>query len=388
MSKIVLFLPGNIFHSNITQKKMKHMLDEQAGMATLRSSKVPLVFAWQKIDKDLAPDIYDPGPHEICAGSYTHALHSLLSHEDSTWQTAQGINHKRMEKKQANMIDITFYPEFAPPVSPDLIQTGYFFLLAPETRFYDFSFPTGDFTVRNDLSPVRAIRFGSKIGILLDQNGASPIRKQWHAYQENPAKGLDLLVAATEKVSEQAAPLHLAVWDLEAPYVGSDATAKQLWLDYFEALDKKGLIDAFSPLASHLQWFSDHAVDVEQLGGPPHRLLTKWSIHDSQLTYIRRVYHNIPPAMFNTLNRPERERARKLLAIARGSDNLSVMDSLIRKQEPDTSRYIKKTRGEILKLGLACLNILEDILAGRDYSLEMLSKADPLLGPRLVKILQ
>ncbi len=373
MSKIIFFLPGNIFHSNVIQKEVKRMFGEKAGMDTLRKSKIPLVFAWQEIDKLLAPDIYDPGHHELCAGSLTHALHNWLSPEHSKWQMDEGIEG----------IDVTFYPEFAPPSDPELIPTKYFFLLAPQTVCYTRDSTTGTSSLPETFTEAPAIRFGSKVGILIhnrtlidqsnqpkrpDRKTDDPIRDQWHNYLKDPAQGVDDLLRATQGVAEQHGGVHIALGDLETPYV-NNVDANALWSKYLEALGENGLSSAFSPLESQLSWFDEQAVDVQ----PPHRMLEKWTRHDAQLDYARRAYEDIQ------ISNP---RERWLLAIARSSDVLSAMDSKIRKQKKETPPHAAKHRKEIVKLGFTCLNILE----GKE-PLQALITADPLLGPRLLDIL-
>jgi len=131
---IVLFRPGNFFHSGVTRAKVEHMLNELAGMDTLRNSAIPVVFAWQRMDELLAPEIYHAGAKELCAGSLTHVLHNRLTPEDSAWQTAKGIEGSSWQKARGwTSIDVTFHPEFAPPADPELIYTRYFFVLAPYT---------------------------------------------------------------------------------------------------------------------------------------------------------------------------------------------------------------------------------------------------------------
>jgi hypothetical protein len=375
MSKIILFLPGNIFHSNVLQEEMRRMLiKEKAGMSTLRTSEIPLVFGWQKIDELLAPDIYDPGPHELCAGSLTHALHSWLAPEHSRWQMDEG----------GKGIDVTFYPEFVPPSNPELIPTKYFFLLAPQTVCYTHDSTTGTLAPPETFSQAPAIRFGSKVGLLIhhrtlidqsnrpkrpDRKTDDPIRDQWHNYLKDPAKGVDDLVLATKGVTEQDGEVHIALGDLETPYVNK-VDANALWSEYLEALDKAGLNSAFSPLEPHLSWFDKWAVDIQ----PPHRMLEKWTRHDAQLDYMRRAYGDVPVS---------NEQERWLLAIARSSDVLSAMDSKIRKQKKETPPHAAKYREEVIKLCFTCL----DILAGKK-PLEALATADPLLGPRLIDILR
>ena len=369
MSEIVLFLPGNLFHSNITQDKMERLLAERAGMETLEKNLVPVVFGWQMLDRLLAPDIYDPGPHELCVGSFSHALHSLLTKKDSEWQIENEIN---ANSKLKSNINVTFYPEFAPPSDSKLIPTKYFFLPSLGTRYYDHDANTGELDVRKDISNIQAVRFGSKIGILLDTR--SPIRKKWHEYQKDPREGLAPLVDATNKVADQNGPVHIVLLDLETPYVESDSNANQLWLDYFDAL-KDDVRKKFSPLKPHLKWFKDRAVDAGYIGAP-HRTLQKWAVHDIQLKYIQRAYNKIQAENLS-------KKQRILLAVARDSDVLSVMNSRILVQDEKEPCY-KKNRIEILRLGVACLNILE----GKEDSLDSLAKADPVLGPRLIELLQ
>ena len=387
MSEIILFLPGNIFHSNVTQEKMERMLAEKAGMEALRDSNVPLVFGWQRLDELLAADIYDPGRHELCAGSLTHVLHSRLTPERSAWQTAKGIADSRWQKGQGSTsIDVTFYPEFAPPFDPELIPTKYFFLPAPQTVYYDYDPTTGTSTLPQALSQkVPAIRFGSKVGILIhnrilineylpeghpNRETRDPIRDQWHKYQNKPTReNLDALVQATRSIADQDGQVHITLLDLETPYVGGAKDASILWNEYFEALGKD--VENFSKLEPHLSWFDKQAVDIES----PHRMLDKWTRHDAQLDYIRRTYDNIHT---KTLD----ERDRWLLAIARSSDTLSAMDSQIRAQKVDTPGFVAKYRKEVIKLGFTCLNILE----GKE-PLQALATADPLLGPDLLNIL-
>lgn len=384
MSKIILFLPGNIFHSNVVQENMLLMLAQKAGMMTLRRSPIPLVLGWQRIDELLAPDIYDPESHELCSGSLTHVLHNRLTPERSAWQTAKGAAGSRW-KTGGTGIDVTFHPEFSPPADPELIPTEYFFLSAPNTAYYDYDPVTGEL----DVSPppplgVPAIKFGSKIGILIynqvlfGDDVRFPIRDQWHEYQNDPRKKLGALVDATSKVTELKDPVHIVCWDLETPYVpvridkDKRIDADDLWQDYFEALDKRNLLTAFSPLQDHLDWFKEQAVEVSQ---PPHRLLDKWAHYDPKLDYLRRVYDNLGA-------RTSSERKRWLLAIARSSDILSAMHSQIKQaQEPDaaTARY----RKELVRLSNACLDVLEG-----KASLEALAIADPILGPRLVNLLK
>jgi hypothetical protein len=384
MCKIIIFLPGNIFHSNVVQGEIERMLKQKAGMDTLRKSKIPLVFAWQRIDELLAPEIYDPGPHELCAGSLTHVLHNRLTPERSAWQAAKGAADSRWQKGNTG-IDVTFYPEFAPPSDPELIPTKYFFLLAPQTVCYTHDPITGTLTPPETFPDAPAIRFGSKVGILIrhrtlidqsnrpkrsDRKTLDPIRDQWHNYLQDPAKGADDLVRAIKGVTEQDGGVHIALGDLETPYVNK-VDPNVLWSEYLEALDKAGLLSAFSPLEPHLSWFDKWAVDVQ----PPHRILEKWTRHDAQLDYIRRAYDDVYQA--------SNERERWLLAIARSSDVLSAMDSKIRKQKQETPAHAAKYREEVIRLGFTCL----DILAGK-APLEALAAADPLLGPRLIDILE
>jgi hypothetical protein len=374
MCKIILFIPGNIFHSNVVQREVKRMLKQRAGMDTLRKSKIPLVFGWQKIDELLAPDVYDPGPHELCSGSRTHAIHSWLAPKDSKWQTDEEIKG----------IDVTFYPEFIPPSVPELIPTKYFFLLASQTVCYTHNSTTGTFTLPETFPEAPAIRFGSKVGILIQnrildnvclhprhpkRKTRDPIRDQWHDYLKNPAKGVDKLLQATEGVLEQGG-VHIALGDLETPYVSSDVDANVLWNKYLKALSDAGLSSEFSPLEPHLSWFDEQALDVQ----PPHRMLEKWTRHNAQLDHMRRAYDDVPVS---------NERERWLLAIARSSDVLSAMDSKIRKQKKETPPYAAKYREKVIRLGFTCLDILAD-----KEPLEALATADPLLGPRLIDILE
>jgi hypothetical protein len=373
---IILFLPGNLFHSNVPQAQIKRMLKEKAGMDALCNSKLPLVFAWQRIDELLAPDIYHAGNKELCAGSLTHVLHSRLKPQDSAWQTIKGIQGSGWQQAQGwTSIDVTFHPEFAPPSDPELIPTNYFFLLATQTMYYDSTSETP--TVADALPTAPAIRFGSKVGILIQNRvlfGASrkPIRDQWHKYQKDPPAGLEALVDTTERVANLPGRAHIVLGDLETPYVASSTDANTLWNQYFEALDKRNLTSAFSPLERHLDWYNRHAVEIEA----PHRLLGKWTRHDAQLNYIQRAYDRFHA---QTLS----ERKRWLLAIARCSDILSSTDSKIRKQNKDLPAYAVSHREELLRLGAACLDVLEE-----KKSLDALSEADPLLGPRLINILQ
>jgi len=379
MSDIVLFLPGNLFHSNVTQRQLKRMLDEKAGMDVLRNSTVPVVFAWQRIDELLAPDIYDAGQHELCAGSLTHVLHHRLPREDSAWQTLKGTKGSGWHKAEGGTsIDVTFHPEFAPPADPELIPTGFFFLSAPHTRYYDHDSTAATLTVAGALPMAPAIRFRSKVGILIGNrilfdNCSHPIRRRWHDYQKDPEKGLEPLIQATEKVASLDGRVHIASWDLETPYVGSEIDANILWREYLEALDKKRLTSAFSPLERHLGWFSKQAVEM----ATPHRLLAKWTRHDAQLDYIRRAYDHPSP-------RTPSERERWLLAVARCSDVLSVMDSKIQSQNKDLPAHAVTYREGVLELGAACLDSVEET----GQSLDTLSMADPLLGPRLAKVLR
>jgi len=231
--------------------------------------------------------------------------------------------------------------------------------------------------VADALPTAPAIRFGSKVGILIHNrvlfdNSRDPIRDQWHTYQRNPSAGLDGLVAATDKVANWPGQVHIALSDLETPYVDSDVNAHVLWSTYLEALDKRNLLAAFSPLAQHLDWFDQHAEEIK----PPHRTLERWARHDAQLDYMRRAYDRFCP---QTLT----ERKRWILAVARCSDVLSAMDSKIRAQDKSLPAYMVKYREELLRLGAACLNIL----AG-NKPLEALAEADPVLGPRLIKVLE
>jgi hypothetical protein len=89
---------------------------------------------------------------------------------------------------------------------------------------------------------------------------------------------------------------------------------------------------------------------------------------------MRRAYDDVPVS---------NERERWLLAIARSSDVLSAMDSKIRKQKKETPPYAAKYREKVIRLGFTCLDILAD-----KEPLEALATADPLLGPRLIDILE
>lgn len=362
MSKIILFLPGNIYHSNIIAPQLKRLVKEKASIKTLHTSPIPLVFGWQKIDMLLKPKIYKAGEHELCSGSLTHILHPLLTAEQSAWQTLMGVK---------GSIDVTFYPEFAPPYNSNLIPTTYFFLLKPPaTRFYKF---TKALTVSKatDITYGPAIKAGDKIGIFIDTQ--SPLRKAWHIYQDNPDQGLTGLIDATKQIADGTDPIHLTCWDLEAPYVGSEHEANMLWERYFEALEKHNLTPVFSPLKKHLKWLKKQAVKLET----PQRILAKWTSHTPQLDYIHRAYYQFE-------NKVLSKQHQYLRAIARSSDVMSAMHSKILTQDSSVSKFNKMYRNDILKLGEACL----DILNAKQNSLDKLVEADPILGPKLIKLLR
>jgi hypothetical protein len=307
MSKICFFLLGNILHSDVIQPQFERMIMEKGGMPTLREGGIRFNFGWHGLDSKIAPDIYDPGPHDLCSGLATHVFADRLQPTDLEWQYMNGV---------PGTLEVMYFPEFIIPSDPQNIPTQFFLLFDPETRYYDYEDPKSGriffpAEVRDNLS----ISWEGKTGIRL---GNSPLRAAFHAYQQRGLAGdLDKLVKVTEEIAETDNDLHLAWLDLESPYVGSWTNANRLWGEYINIILRRNLANVFTYLKPHLDSLKKQAVFL----GQPHRLLDKWMRHDAQRRYLELTY-SVKTENF-------RDWQLWLLAVAKGGDMFSAMGSMI-----------------------------------------------------------
>lgn len=316
MGKLILVLPGNTFHSNVLPKRWEQMDAEHAGLDIIGQSGVPVTVSYQDIDFDLLPWLDETiGKYEnieLLNSTHSHCLMPFNGSAMSKWQT----------KKIFGDVDATFFAEFYAP-SEGYIPTKFFlFLEGMSYPYSNFSSESVSDMEVGKIGGAPAIKYGSKIGIVMKDGLFSPFLLAFQRFQRNPfaadesTKGKDPLVYLLDQIEAIGNGNDIVVCplDIEAPYIGSAFGAK-IYQMFFDGVAKRGLSGVFAHLSDYLGYFEQNAVPSKR----PHRILPKWCSYEVQVKYL----------MSLAIIKPKTEREKILHSIASASDILSAWERKI-----------------------------------------------------------
>jgi len=366
MAKIIFYLPGNGTHSFLIEDRFERMYNEQLGINALGKTGFPIAISHQGIDYDMFPFLKDVHAQydnfEVVGALYGHGLLPLIRFSTRKETSAQ-IRWENEHGAEGN-VPVTFFSEFYSPASP-AIPTEYFFILKEQTCSYSLDV-TGINLEEKHLSmladDVTSVNYNGKIGILID--GFKSFIKAWFAFASIPSQdNLQALMKEFDKMADDPRDYIVVPMDLEQPWVGS-MVGEELWTIFFNEVAKRPGAKNVAPLSSILGLCKEKAVKIQQ----PHRVLTKWTVHDVQFKTIMDL---------NSL-KLNSNRERRIFSLAFASDHLSSLNRTVFSTIRDIS-HIQASDLSGKKFSLSqgpnsilqeCCNVAYTTLRHRDRSLQ------------------
>jgi hypothetical protein len=317
VSKIVLYLPGNLMHGNVSARKRRQYVEEfPQWLSTLKSAGFPVATSFQGIDLEiLGVTESDFDGIDLLGGMYNHALPTVFEKHKglgnhTQWLIANG--------PRGNVPGI-FYSEFNIPRT-DIQRPGHDIIpVAPSALSFLYSLcQTGDIDPGLPISKYEAIRFREKTLVPMHLEG----QKNFFEWQRtlNPEKLQAFLQELRAIRDDGKDGVKILFIDLEAPLVGSRHGLK-IWEWLFAAIREAGLADVFMPFAEAAKVWEQRAVKPQESAlSLVARDLGKWLGLDPQVDYLDRVKSV----------RPRTEAEHRLLALASTSDVCAAMDRKLR----------------------------------------------------------
>ncbi len=319
MDKIVLYLPANLFHSNVTDVQREKYISEYGALhEALTGSPVPIAVSFQGIDLallELEEGDFANTSVELVAAPWAHFLPSLVGDDavlglSAKWQVAHGV---------AAASAARFNPEFdAPPQKHLLPHAGQIMpCVAPSTVLYS-ECDVGDSDNEHALMKREAIAFNGNV--LVPLSGLDKVNGAWFTFQRFPTD--ENLTAVIDRLREllsgNTGKVYVWYVDLEGPIVGSHF-GFGLWKRLFEAIassDVAGSFTTFADTAEHFQRKAEsigRSVISRELGN-------KWTRWPQQIAYYLK---------WGRLPMPKTDFDQAVLSLVTVSDVLSAMNSKI-----------------------------------------------------------
>jgi len=354
MSQLVLYLPGNIWHSNVPADRRRDYMENFSNwLGVLRSSSIPVSTSFSKIDLELLGGIKEENFEgvDLLGAPYNHALLSVFAGHRNLGNHAKWLTHNGTSGNTEGY----FVAEFDIPAK-DILPRGHRILPAlssPSTILYSECM-TGDVNPDHPISAYKALQFRDKT--VVPMHGVEEAQKHFFFWQRYPTdanlqKFLDELHRITENDSDD---ILILFFDLEAPLVGSHH-GLQVWQWFFEAVKSAGLSDAFIPWGEAIDYWKEVAVKPET---PAMRLLSrdlgrKWTGLQPQLDHLDRI---------KLCRSPQNEAEQVWMSMFTTSDFLSAWDRKLRgviSFDADNGNLEIGYDQTIIDIGLTCLRAYE-----------------------------
>ncbi len=321
MSRIVLHLPGNGFHSNVSARKRREYLENFRDWITLLvTAGFPVAPSFQGIDLKLA------GVHELSfagvdllSAPFAHTLPSLYEKHPVHRGHAEWLFRHGARGSAPG----TFVSEFdIPRLNIIPWRDDILFALPSHTVGYS-ECSSGDVNPGADVNKYEAIRFHDKT--IVPMRGVEAAQKAFFTWQRVwTDEALEVAMAEIAKlVNDGKDEVYVLFLDLEAPLVGSHHGI-EVWRRYFAAIRESNLAQYFVPFKEAAAIWRARAVDVE---GSAHSLFmrqlgVKWTNFQPQMDHIMRS---------SMLPEAKSDREQAALSLVTTSDVLSAMDRKIRR---------------------------------------------------------
>ncbi len=318
MSKIVLYLPGNAWHSNVRADKRRAYIEgfRRDWLAVLKQAGIPVVVSFQKVDLEL----FGVSERELAGGNleclsapWNHALPSLYEKHPTLSGHARWLADHAVKTPTLGM----FFAEYDVPrtrlAKPGIIPA------LPSPHMVQYSeCGTGDYAQEAVIDRYRAVRYHDNT--VVPMVGVKPIQDAFFAWQRDPDNASKKEALATEirKVALDGTDDALILFlDLEAPLCGSHY-GPSIW-EWFFTVAKEAAPDAF--VTWHWaaeQWMqSARSSDVPVAKLFARNLGVKWTGLQPQLDWLDRV---------KLCRAPQSDREHALMGLFTGSDVLSAWD--------------------------------------------------------------
>ncbi len=319
MDRVILFLPANLFHSNVTDVARAEYLTGYSALHTmLLSAGLPISVSFQGIDLALLgfdESDFDLSSVELIAAPWAHFLPSLVGEDkvlgaSAKWQIAHGV---------ASASAARFNPEFdVPPQKHLLPHAGQIMpCVAPSTVMCS-ECDVSDSNGEHALMKREAVAFNGNV--LVPLSGLDKVNGAWFTFQRFPTD--ENLTAVIDRLQEllsgNTGKVYVWYVDLEGPIVGSHF-GFGLWERLFEAIANSDVAEQFTSFAATARHFRSKA---EKLGfnSIARELGNKWTRWPQQIALYNRWGH---------LPMPKNDFDQAVLSLVTVSDVLSAMNSKI-----------------------------------------------------------
>lgn len=318
MDRVILYLPANLFHSNVSDVARQSYIDGYPSLhRMLTRAGIPLALSFQGIDLALleAREEDFGGSIELVATPWAHFLPSLVGEDEvlgasAKWQIEHGV---------ADGSAARFNPEFdVPPQKHLLPHAGQIMpCVAPSTVMYS-ECDVSDSDNEHALMKRDAVTFNGNV--LVPLSGLDKVNGTWFTFQRFPTE--ENLAAVIERLREllsgNAGKVYVWYIDLEGPIVGSHF-GFDLWYRLFEAIRNSDLAEQFTSFAATAEHFRSKAATLGY-GKIARELGNKWTRWPQQIALYNK---------WGRLEMPKDDFDQVVLSLITVSDTLSAMNSKI-----------------------------------------------------------
>lgn len=334
MSRIVLYLPMNFFHGNLSEEAgLDYFRSIESNIDLLKIQQTNVAISWQKLDEEFFPELKElvNSPHlSVLNSTFSHALPAAYSEG-----TQRDMWAREIETGVKGNVDCMFFPEFCAPSKffSTKKYSKYFLVLDTQTTLYSYNLFSLYPVEPNIIPDAPAIRCGDKIGLIMKEKLFSGFLKAFFAWQRSPYDivAQNIMIDELDKIimlpDDQTIIIPI---DWEAPWVGS-LYGHEIWFKFFEIIGLRS--ENFVPLSSVMDDMAEQAIATHH----PHRNLMKWFSDEISL----KTHDKIAAIT------PKTEYEKMLLSVASGSD---LPASFFGKYHPMKLKASHPRSGELVDL--------------------------------------
>lgn len=328
MSKLVINLPGNTWHSNVSAHARRTYIEElPAWVQVLKEAGMPILSSFQQTCLDLAGlTERDFEGLDLLAAAYNHALFSLISGRDGLPEHAAWL----VEHGVKGNVDGAFWNEFDTPNRDMHPGRSMVYFSVPSQSFLYSECDERTPTDAQRLEGYSAVRFHNHV--VVPMHGCGKAQGAFFKWQRlwDDASRAEMVAAFREIVEDGKDGIVVFFMDLEAPIVGSHH-GLDVWRQFFRILREEGIADHVIGFKDAEKiWRAEATRPKQTFSLLARKLGTKWTAWNQQIILL-----------FRTLRlRPARtDRDHAVMACFTTSDLYSALGTeLDAQQEPPKPR--------------------------------------------------